>query len=55
MIIDEVRATLAIEGLELTAAEQQQLRDFEDGRLTLEELREVLAAALRAGRERRAA
>ena len=55
MIIDEVRASLAIEGLELTADEQRQLRDFEDGRLTLEELRAVLAAALRAERERRAA
>lgn len=55
MIIDEVRATLAIEGLDLTPAEQRQLQDFIDGRLTLEDLRQVLSAALRTGRERQAA
>lgn len=51
-MIEEVKATLAIEGLELTAEETRLLKDFRDGNITIDDLKQILANLIK---ERKAA
>ncbi len=47
MSIDEVKASLAMEDLVLTAQEEKVLKDFADGVITFEQLRAYVLSELR--------
>ncbi|MCR5084051.1 MAG: antitoxin VbhA family protein [Succinivibrionaceae bacterium] len=46
-MIEEVKATLAMEGLELTEREEALLRDYANGKITSEQLVELVLSSLK--------
>ncbi|MDY6323340.1 MAG: hypothetical protein SPL30_10620 [Succinivibrio sp.] len=47
MILDEIKASLAIENLRLTSQEEQVLSDYIEGRISFDELRQFVAGLLK--------
>jgi hypothetical protein len=47
MIIDEVKATLAMEGIALTEDEEKLVRDYAEGKISMAELRKTVADLLK--------
>ena len=47
MLIDEVKATLAMENLELSQDEEKLLKDFADGRVSFEQVRDFIVNAVK--------
>ncbi len=47
MILDEVKATMAMEGLKLTATEEKVLQDYACGKISFDDLKLFLTEALK--------